>query len=58
MMMFSDDISNAITALERYIEVEERLLSARNASDKEWDSIYDYRNTLSNLKFLQTIYGK
>ena len=56
--MFSDDISNAITALERYIEVEERLLSARNASDKEWDSIYDYRSTLSNLKFLQTIYGK
>lgn len=55
--IFSDDIDNCITALEDYIITWEDALVIQNASDKEWEKLKPYKNTLNNMKFLKSIYG-
>ena len=61
MNMLNNDICNCITALEYYItDFEESLSEARNfgAGDREWERVETYKETLTNLKLLRSIYGK
>ena len=55
--LFSDDISNAIQALETYIIFEEEQLVRNNAGDTEWSKLDPFKKTLSNFLYLERIYG-
>ena len=55
--LFSDDLSNAIHALETYIIFEEDHLSRINAGDTEWEKLEPYKKTLNNFLYLERIYG-
>ena len=56
MNLLNSDINNCITAIECHIiDIEEDLIHS-NAGDEEWDKIQTYRDTLTNLKLLRSIY--
>ena len=55
--LFSKDIDLVINALQHYIITEENRLIKENAGDREWTELEQYRRTLTNFKFLETIYG-
>ena len=57
MDCLENDINVAIAAIEYYIiSIEEKLI-AENAGDKEWTDLQPFKDTLTNLKFMQSIYG-
>ena len=54
---FVDDLDNAMYALEDYIISTEEHLISTNAGDAEWFRLDKYKNTLSNFRYLVSIYG-
>ena len=54
----NDDIRIMIEVLEHFLISREDELIASNAGDREWQQLMPYRQTLQNLYFLATTYGK
>ena len=54
----NDDIRIMIEVLEHFLISREEELIASNAGDREWQQLMPYRQTLQNLYFLATTYGK
>ena len=56
--LFAQDLNHAIIALEHYIIQEEEDLIRRNAGDYEWNYLLPFKDTLKNLEYMTTIYGR
>ena len=54
----NSDISTLVEVMEYYITTREQELIEANAGDREWNQLTPYRQTLQNLYFLATTYGK
>ena len=51
------DLCNILDALEYFITDKENDLLDRNAGDREWQELEDYKSTLTVMQFIESIYG-
>ena len=54
----NDDVQLMIEVMQQFLTSREEELISSNAGDTQWDKLMPYRETLQNLYFLETTYGK